>query len=110
MDREGIVTICKLQNISTPGRMPVDKLVTIATAYYRKRTVGYNRLYAAMGANQSIDMLIRCFNTEAPREPEIYAVFDEEQYRVSMMQEIVDERCLDLTLQRLEENYDVVTE
>lgn len=90
--------------------MPVEKLVEIGSAYYRKRTMGYNRLYAAMGANQSIDMLIRCFNTEAPREPEIYAVFDEEQYRVSMMQEIVDERCLDLTLQRLEENYDVVTE
>ncbi len=110
MDTEGIVKICKLENISAGGRMPVEKLVEIGSAYYRKRTMGYNRLYAAMGANQSIDMLIRCFNMEAPREPEIYAVFDEEQYRVSMMQEIVDERCLDLTLQRLEENYDVVTE
>ena len=110
MDTEGIVKICKIENISQSGRMPVEKLVEIGSAYYRKRTMGYNRLYAAMGANQSIDMLIRCFNMEAPREPEIYAVFDEEQYRVSMMQEIVDERCLDLTLQRLEENYDVITE
>lgn len=111
MDREGIVTICKLQNISTPGRMPVDKLVTITTAYYRKRTVGYNRLYAAMGANQSISMLIRCFNIEAPQEPEIYVVSDDgTQFRVSAIQEIVDEGAVDFTLSRLEENYDVVTE
>lgn len=110
MDREGIVKICKLENISEPGRMPVEKLVEISTAYYRKRTVGYNRVYAALGANQAIDMLVRCFNVEVPRYPEIYAVFGDEQYRVSMMQEIVEEGAIDFTLVRLEDNYDVATE
>ena len=111
MDREGIVTICTLENISSAGHMPVEKLVEVATAYYRKRTVGYNRLYAALGANQSINMLIRCFNIEAPQYPEVYAVFDDNtQFRVTAIQEIVDEGAVDFTLSRLEENYDVITE
>lgn len=110
MDREGILKICKLENIAVPGRMPVDKLVEIGTAYYRKRTVGYNRLYAAMGANQSIDMLVRCFNIEVPQFSTVYVVFGNEQYQVNAMQEIVEEGAVDFTLVRLEENYDVVTE
>lgn len=98
--------------------MPVERLVLITTAYYRKRTVGYNRIYAAMGANQSIDMLVRVFNTSAPEYPDLYVVFDvvennttvQKQYRVATVQEIVDECAIDLTLERFEGNYNVVSE
>lgn len=111
MDTEGIVKICKLENISQSGRMPVEKLVEIGSAYYRKRTMGYNRLYAAMGANQSIDMLVRVFNTEVPEYSDVYVVFDDEsQFRVENMQEIVEDGAIDFTLSRMEENYDVITE
>lgn len=114
MDREGILWICTLQNVAEAGYMPVDKLVPTEEAYYRKRTVGYNRMYAALGANKSIDMLVRCFNISVPEYArELYVVFPDDnsvQYRVSMIQEIVDEGAVDLTLERMEDLYDVITE
>lgn len=114
MDREGILNICILQNTANAGYMPVDKLVTVQTAYYRKRTVGYNRMYAAMGANQSIDMLVRCFNCSVPDYVrELYVYFPDDnsvQFRVSAIQEIVEEGAIDLTLERMETLYEVAPE
>lgn len=114
MDREGILNICTLTNVATPGFMPVEKLQTVATAYYRKKTVGYNRMYAAMGANQEISLLVRCFNTGVPSYTEqLYVVFPNEeadnQFMVSSIQEIIEEGAIDLTLSRLEEYYDLDT-
>lgn len=114
MDREGMLNICTLVNDAIPGFMPVEKLQTVASAYYRKRTVGYNRLYAAMGANQEISLLVRCFNTEVPSyTQQLYVVFPNEesdnQFLVSAIQEIVEEGAIDLTLTRLEEYYDLDT-
>ena len=110
MDREGILWICTLENTADAGYMPVDKLVPVEEAYYRKRTVGYNRMYAALGANQSIAMLVRCFNVSVPDySRELYVVFPEDnvQYRVSMIQEIIEDGAIDLTLERMETLYDV---
>lgn len=115
MDREGLLNICTLENIAAPGFMPVERLHIVATAYYRKRTVGYNRLYAAMGANQEISLLVRCFNTEVPSyTQQLYVVFPNEssdnQFMVSAIQEIVEDGAVDLTLARMEEYYDLDTE
>ena len=115
MDKEGLLYICEIQNVSAPGHMPTQQLVPVCEAYYKKRTVGYNRLYAALGANQSISMLVRCFNTQVPDySQELYVFFpneaDDNQFRVSNIQEIVEEDALDLTLSRLEENYDISIE
>lgn len=94
--------------------MPIQKLVPIVAAYYRKRTVGYNRMYAAMGANKEISLLVRCFNTEVPDYNEqLYVLFpresleDSEQFRVSAIQEIVEDGAIDLTLSKMEEYFDV---
>lgn len=112
MDRYGYCELCTVTNTAAAGDLPVEKLTIVDTAYYEKRTVGYNRMYAAMGANQSIDMLIRVFNTVAPTaNKELYVVFPDDnsvQYRVAMVQEIVDQEALDLTLERMEDLYEVV--
>ena len=114
MDREGILNICTLENTAQAGFMPVEKLVTVQRAYYRKRTVGYNRMYAALGANKSIDMLVRCFNVSVPDYTrELYVCFPDDnsvQFRVSAIQEIVEDGALDLTLERMETLYEVVAE
>ena len=118
MDREGILHICTLQNTAEAGFMPVQRLVPLVQSYYRKRTVGYNRLYAAMGANKEISLLVRCFNTEVPDYNEqLYVVFMTEetpitfeQFRVSAIQEIVEDGAIDLTLSKMEEYFDVSLE
>lgn len=112
IDREGILTICTYRNTAPSGAMPVEQLVPQCVAYYRKRTVGYNRLYAALGASQQIDMLVRVSYTCPPESGEQwYVVFgDGTQYRVDAVQEIIEEGCIDLTLVRLEALYDVAAE
>ena len=115
----GILFLCFLSNVASPGAMPCEKLVKIGKFWYGERTVGYNRLYTARGVDEEIDMLVRVAHTRAARAG-MYAVLGNgEQYRITAVQQIVDTiktgssqrgnglRYTDLTLRRLEENYNV---
>lgn len=109
MRDEGILTFYSLQNISLPGRMPVEKLVSVSTAYYSPLTVGVTRLYAAAGANRSFDALVRCHNT--PSAPGRFVILEDgNQYRIDAAQAQPNLDAVDLTLVRLEEFYDVEPE
>lgn len=104
----GILTLYDLINTSAMGDTPVEKLVEVGTAYYAERTVGYNRIYAAKGANQEIDMVVRCYNTDVPHSAKYVILEDGNQYQISVKQKIVDEDATDLTLVRVEDYYDVI--
>lgn len=101
--------VCKLENTAKPGEMPVEKLVEVEKDYYSERTVGYNRYYAALGANQNISAMVRIFGAAIPDGAQFVVLEDGRQYRISYMQKIVEKDCVDLTLARLEANYDVIT-
>lgn len=121
MKDAGIITICKLENTAEPGQMPKEQLVTVTTHFFEERVVGYGRLYAAMGVNEQVDMLVRIW-----REPLVrigmYAVLKEyegqqnedgDQYRITNVQQLFDNdglKVTDLTLTRTEELYDVTAE
>ena len=111
----GKVTICNLQNTARPGRMPVEALVPVASAYFGERIVGYNRFYAALGANQQADLLIRIWRY--PAKIGQYAVLsmseNDGQYRIAHVQHLLDEdglKVTDLTLSAMEDYYDVASE
>lgn len=107
----GILTIYALQNIAQPGRMPQEKLVSIGTAFFAYRTIGVTRMYAALGANREIELLVRCWNTVYPEGGKYVTLNDDEtQYRIDIAQPIIDEDAVDLTLVRLEEFFDVAKE
>lgn len=118
MREGGLLTIYSLQNIATrKGGMPQEKLVTEGTAYFSYRTIGVSRMYAALGANREIELLVRCWNTELPDEGKFVTLDGKTdsdgnllQYRIDIAQPIVDEDALDLTLVRLEDFYDVAAE
>ena len=103
----GILTLYDLVTTSTSGDMPIEKLSLVGTAYYAEKTVGYNRIYAARGANQEIDTVVRCYNTDVPYSAKYVVLEDGNQYQISVKQKIVDEDATDLTLVRLEDYYDV---
>lgn len=96
--------------------MPVEQLVTVGTAYYGRRVVGVNRMYAAAGANRSVDVLVRCYNTPCVPEgengkPALFVILEDgKQYRIDMIQEMTDLDAVDLTLVRLGDFYDVAAE
>lgn len=104
----GLLTIYKLTNVAQPGLMPAEKLVKICLAYYDERTVGVTRAYAALSANQRIDKLVRCYNTSLSTDAEYCILEDGNQYRITLKQLQGDD--IDLTLERLEDYYDVITE
>lgn len=103
----GILTLYNLTNTADNGDMPAEKLVSVGTAYYAERTVGYNRIYAAKGANEEIDSVVRCYNTDVPYSAKYVVLEDGNQYRITVKQKIVDEDATDLTLVRVEDYYDV---
>ena len=110
----GIVTVCELTNTAADGDMPLYRLSEVSRAYFAQRTVSYRRLYAAKGANEQIDLLIRIW-----RDPTVsrgqYAVLsdsaDNGQYEITNVQHTVDEDNLqvsDLTLRRVDKLYEVI--
>lgn len=115
---DGIVTVCNLINTSSSGMMPVYELDELYTQCYEERSISMNRAYLARGVDEQIDMVIR-IDSDGQR-PKIgqYALLqyydgqEEEQgdqYRITLVQPVSDDHGLkayDLTLSRLEKNYD----
>ena len=103
----------ELKNTAVKGMMPKEQLVRICEEYYGTRTIGYNRQYAALGADQRIDQLIRIWHNDQARANRYVILEDGLQYRITFVQDLTDEDGLEvtqLTLVRLEKNYDVVSE
>lgn len=75
---------------------------------FEDRMISYSRQYAAMGADQQIDRIIRIWRT--PVRIGDVVVIESEQYRIDNVQPTLDDDSLqvvDLTLRRLEANYDI---
>lgn len=110
MRLDGLLMICRLENVSVKGRMPQQQLQVRCSEYYEKRTVGITRYYAALGADKRVDMVLRIWrNTDVTIKD--YAVLEDgSQYRISFIQELLNEdglEVMDLTLEALENNYDL---
>lgn len=110
---EGLVTICKLDNIAPSGALPKERLVKKEALFFGERTVGFSRQYAAKGVNEQVDRLIRTWRENAIHIG-MYAVMEDgEQYRIDNVQHLLDEdglKITDLTLRRLDRLYDVEAE
>ena len=109
----GVVSLCNLVNTAPAGRMPAERLVKVSEAYFGERTVGYGRYYAAQGVNEHVDLLIRSWRMPEARIG-MYAVLSQSdndgQYRITLVQHTIDENGLkvtDLTLRRMERNYEL---
>lgn len=106
----GRVKLCALEDISNPGRMPVEKLVCKAKPYFAYRTASTTRIFVAQGADIRYDFMIRCFGLTFPPEGARYAVMpDGSQYHADF-NPIFDEDCLDVILTRLEDYYEVTSD
>lgn len=106
----GLLTIATKTLTTVDGGMPTEVLNDVGSAYYGDRTISYNRLYQARGADCQIDRLVRVpFDTEIM--PEQYVIFeDDSQFRVDAVTDVivkVSTRAKELTLIRNEELLDV---
>lgn len=108
---DGVVILCELKDTNeVAGGMPAMYLIPVEWLFYAERTVGYGRQYAAFGANQQVDMLIRTWRTDMARIGMYAVIENKNQYRIDNVQHLLDEdglKVTDLTLRRLDKLYDV---
>lgn len=105
----GLLTLYNLRDISNKSGMPKMALVEVTKSYYSNRVIGYNRLYAAMGANCKVDKIVRIWRESQARTEQIVEFEDGEQYKITAVQNLKDDNNLsvtDLTLERIEELYE----
>lgn len=108
---DGVVIICNTtESEPEPGLMPEQTIEEKYRSFFGDKTIGYGRRYAASGAGERIDRLIRVEHHPETRTGMI-ALFDRGnrnsespgQYRITNVQNLRDERGLyytDLTLIR----------
>ena len=109
---DGIAKAYELINSAAKGDMPAMKLKEHCDFYYAERTVGFSRQYAARGVQEQVDLLIRIWYDNTIRIGMYCIPEDGEQYRITNVQHLYDDglKVTDLTLQRLEQNYEVDAE
>lgn len=110
---EGFLTVYRLENIAQKGRMPSEKLVKLCDEYYQERTVGVTRYYAALGADRRISGVVRIWLNPEVCADQYVVLEDGAQYRIDLVQKTTDDdglAVMDLTLVKLENNYDVLAE
>lgn len=106
---DGTVKIYDVTNTAPPGAKPVEGLSLKQTLRYTERTVGLTRYYAALQANVKIQYLLRCQQLRGISTQDIAIPNDGKQYRIIQIQypEDIDPPVMDLTLERLVQDYDL---
>ena len=106
----GTCRIYTVTDAAENGEMPAPTLHEYGDYEwaFEDRMISYSRQYAAMGVDQQIDRIIRIWRT--PVRIGDVVVIEDEQYRIDNVQPTLDDDSLqvvDLTLRRLEANYDI---
>lgn len=105
---DGLVRLYSVVNDAAPGDAPKERLVHRHSLRCEKRTVGVTRHYAALQANDRIDMVLRCQRVPLSTL-DIAVPNDGKQYRITLIQHPrdVEPPSMDLTLRRLEMDYEL---
>lgn len=107
---DGVVNIYSVGNIAPPGNMPKEGLtLKVGPLRYKERTVGMGRFWTAMQAQVKIDQVIRVQQLRSISTQDIAIPNDGKQYEIKQIQypEDVEPPVMDLSLERVEADYDI---
>ena len=109
---DGIVRIYTITNTAEDGKKPVKGLTYVESFYFGYDTLGINRYYTALQANQQIESVINIsgWNTIAARSS-VAVMEDGSQFLIQMVQPMLDEdglRITKLSLERINQNYAIL--
>lgn len=130
MRDSGVLFICNLIDRSLNGEMPNEILQKISKYWFEMKTIGINRAYLAKGVNEQVDMLVRIARDNKIQIGQYAVLGNGDQFRITNVSHghedttysrmarthyyktihIVGLDYTELTLTRLENNYDVETE
>lgn len=112
MTNDGILGVYRLVNTADAGYMPQMQLVKLFDAYFSRQRVGVTRLYAAIGVNAQLDAVFRLWNTriEEAMPKDLYAVVEGTQYRITLVQDVVERDAVDITVQKIDDLFTITEE
>ena len=110
---DGIMRVCSVTNVSGNGEKPVMKLTETERFYFGFDVVGINRYYTALAAKVQLSHVVNIPGW-SPLDPlSVIVLEDGTQYRLSMVQPLLDDdglRVTKLSLERITENYEFTDE
>ncbi len=106
---DGLVKICRVDNIADPPRKPKEHLVLKEQLRYKERTVGQQRFYNAMQAGVQIERVLDCPLRQNVSTQDVAIPNDGQQYRIVQVQYIEDAQPpeMRLTLEAVTQAYDI---
>lgn len=107
MFNDGVVKIYRLENVAEEGNRPVEKLKLKETLRYKERTVGMGRYWTGFQNNVKIDRLLRVNKRNTVSTQDVAIPNDGNQYIVKQVQYIEDLKVMDISLERIEQDYDL---
>lgn len=105
---DGILTIYTVTNTAQPGQMPVEGLEEKEKYYYGFDTLGINRYYTALQAQQQIEAVVNVPGWGDIAATDVCALDNGDQFRIVMRQPAMDDnglRITKLSLERINEKY-----
>lgn len=105
---DGILTIYSTINAAEPGMKPTINLVEKSRYYYEYETLGINRYYTALQAQQEIEAVVCVPGWGDISATDICALENGDQYNIKMRQPTLDDeglRITKLSLERVNQEY-----
>ena len=105
----GVVKIYSVENSAQPGYQPKPSLTLKLTLRYEERRLGINRLYLSRQNQAEIEKVIRVPRQDSISNQDVAILESGSQYSIDYTQTVQDvyPPCLDLSLVKVEQNYEV---
>lgn len=106
---DGLVQVCAVTDAAEPGRMPVEQLTPKIKLCYEEQSLGLQRYYSGKQNQVEVQRVIRTQRRREVSSQDVAVTEDGTQYRIDLVQPVKDvyPPSMDLTLSRIDQNYDV---
>lgn len=107
----GVVKIYSVEDSAQPGYQPKPSLTLKLTLRYEEQRLGINRLYLSRQNQAEIERVIRVPRQDSISNQDVAILESGSQYSIDYTQTVQDiyPPCLDLSLVKVEQNYEVPT-
>lgn len=108
---DGVVTVCRVEDVAKPGFQPVKRLAPKERLLYQERSLGLSRYYAGRQNQVEIQRVIRTPYRPEVSSQDVAVTQDGQQYRIDLVQRVQDvyPPSMDLTLAKVEQRWEVVS-
>lgn len=108
---DGLVTVYAVANVAKPGYKSAEGLTKKVSLRYSERRLGIQRYYSSLQNQIQVERVIRVQRTPGINTQDVAITEDGRQYRIDLVQlaDGIYPPSVDLTLTRIDQEYEVLT-